>query len=204
MRDFLDARGFIEVDTPALQNNASGALARPFIAHHNAYNTDVYLRISPELTLKKLIVGGFTNVYEVARDFRNEGISVNHLQDFTMVEGYSAYFNYRDNMKLIRQMILYIFDKLFDGNLKIQIKDELIDFGQEWDEVSFRDLLIKDCGIDIDKFQTAEELLQEIRNKNIVLEDENIEKLGRGNLIDLLYKKVSRPYIIKPTYWTSA
>lgn len=202
LREFLDNKGFIEVDTPALQNNASGALARPFIAHHNAYNSDVYLRISPELTLKKLIVGGFTNVYEVARDFRNEGISINHLQDFTMVEAYSAYFNYRDNMRLIREMVLYIFSKLFNGNLKIQIKDELIDFGEEWEEISFRDLLIKDCNIDIDKFETASKLLQEIRNKNITLEDENIEKLGRGNLIDLLYKKVSRPKIIKPTYLT--
>lgn len=202
LREFLDNRGFIEVDTPALQNNASGALARPFIAHHNAYNTDVYLRISPELTLKKLVVGGFTNVYEVARDFRNEGISVNHLQDFTMVEAYSAYFNYRDNMNLIREMVLFIFNKLFDGNLQIQIKDELIDFGEQWEEITFRDLLIKDCGIDIDKFETASSLLQEIRRKNITLEDENIEKLGRGNLIDLLYKKVSRPKIIKPTYLT--
>lgn len=200
MREFLDNRGFIEVDTPALQNNASGALARPFIAHHNAHDMDVYLRISPELTLKKLIVGGFTNVYEVARDFRNEGISVNHLQDFTMIEAYSAYFNYRDNMKLIREMVLYIFDKLFNGNLKIQIKDELIDFGEPWEEVSFRDLLIKDCGIDIDEFETAEQLLQEIRNRKISLDDENIENLGRGNLIDLLYKKVCRPNIIKPTY----
>lgn len=202
LREFLDNKGFIEVDTPALQNNASGALARPFIAHHNAYNSDVYLRISPELTLKKLIVGGFTNVYEVARDFRNEGISTNHLQDFTMVEAYSAYFNYRDNMKLIKEMVLYIFNKLFNGNLKIQIKDQLIDFGEEWEEISFRNLLIKDCNIDIDKFETASKLLQEIRNKNITLEDENIEKLGRGNLIDLLYKKVSRPKIIKPTYLT--
>ncbi len=202
LREFLDNKGFIEVDTPALQNNASGALARPFIAHHNAYNSDVYLRISPELTLKKLIVGGFTNVYEVARDFRNEGISINHLQDFTMVEAYSAYFNYRDNMKLIREMVLYIFNKLFKGNLKIQIKDQLIDFGEEWEEISFRDLLIKDSNIDIDKFETASKLLQEIRSKNITLEDENIEKLGRGNLIDLLYKKVSRPKIIKPTYLT--
>ncbi len=202
MREFLWNKGFIEVDTPVLQNTPSGATARPFITHHNTYDADVYLRISPELTLKKLVVGGFTNVFEIARDFRNEGISVNHLQDFTMVEGYSAYYNYKDNMKLMREMIIYIIGELFDGNLVVNISGKDIDFGAEWDEVSFRDLLIKDCGIDINDFPTAKDLLAEIRNRNIQLEDENIENLGRGNLIDLLYKKVSRPYIIKPTFLT--
>ncbi len=202
MREFLWDKGFIEVDTPVLQNTPSGATARPFITHHNTYDADVYLRISPELTLKKLVVGGFTNVFEIARDFRNEGISVNHLQDFTMVEGYSAYYNYKDNMKLMREMITYIIGKLFDGNLVVNISGKDIDFGAEWNEVSFRDLLIKDCGIDINDYPTAKELLAEIRKRNIQLEDENIENLGRGNLIDLLYKKVSRPYIIKPTFLT--
>ena len=202
MREFLWGKGFIEVDTPVLQNTPSGATARPFITHHNTYDADVYLRISPELTLKKLVVGGFTNVFEIARDFRNEGISVNHLQDFTMIEGYSAYYNYKDNMKLMREMITYIIGELFDGNLVVNISGKDIDFGAEWDEVSFRDLLIKDCGIDINDYPTAKELLAEIRNRGIQLEDENIENLGRGNLIDLLYKKVSRPYIIKPTFLT--
>ena len=202
LREFLWSKGFIEVDTPVLQNTASGATARPFITHHNTYDADVYLRISPELTLKKLVVGGFTNVFEVARDFRNEGISVNHLQDFTMVEGYSAYYNYKDNMKLMREMIIYIIGKLFDGNLVVNIGGKDIDFGAEWDEISFRDLLIKDCGIDINNFPTAESLLNEIRERKIELDVENIESLGRGNLIDQLYKKVSRPYIIKPTYLT--
>ena len=202
LREFLWSKGFIEVDTPVLQNTASGATARPFITHHNTYDADVYLRISPELTLKKLVVGGFTNVFEVARDFRNEGISVNHLQDFTMVEGYSAYYNYKDNMKLMREMIIYIIGKLFDGNLVVNIGGKDIDFGAEWDEISFRDLLIKDCGIDINNFPTAESLLNKIRERKIELDVENIESLGRGNLIDQLYKKVSRPYIIKPTYLT--
>lgn len=203
MRDFLGDKGFIEVETPVLQNTASGATARPFITHHNMYNTDVYLRISPELTLKKLIIGGFTNIFEIARDFRNEGISVNHLQDFTMVEGYSAYWNFEDNMKLMQDMVVYIISNLFDGNLKVQIGEQEIDFGGDWDVVSFRDLLIKDCGIDIDKFATAEDLLAEIRKNKIDLEADNLESLGRGNLIDQLYKKVSRPKIIKPTFLTN-
>lgn len=161
---------------------------------------DVFLRISPELTLKKLIIGGFNNVYEVARDFRNEGIDRSHLQDFTMVEGYSAYWNYEDNMKFLREMVIYIFNKLFDGNLVVRIGDKDIDFGGEWDIVSFRDLVLKDSGIDIDKFETAKDLLEEIKAKGIELDEENIENLGRGNLIDALYKKVSRPHMIKPTY----
>ncbi len=201
MRNFLDNKGFMEVETPALQNTASGATARPFVTHHNAYDTDVYLRISPELTLKKLIVGGFTNIYEIARDFRNEGISVNHLQDFTMIEGYSAYLNYEDNMKLMQDMITYILSGLF-GTLDITIGDKQINFGDVWPVITFRELLIKDCGIDINDFKTAKELLAEIKNKGIVLEDENIENLGRGNLIDLLYKKVSRPSIVNPTFLT--
>lgn len=200
MREFLWNKGFIEVETPILQNTASGATARPFITHHNTYDADVYLRISPELTLKKLIIGGFTNVFEIARDFRNEGISVNHLQDFTMIEGYSAYFNYEDNMKLLQEMVVFLISNLFDGSLEVEIGDTKIDFGGEWDVISFRDLLLKDCGIDIDKFPTAKELLDEIRKRGIVLEVENLENLGRGNLIDQLYKKVSRPNIIKPTY----
>ena len=202
LREFLWTKNFLEVDTPVLQNTASGALAKPFITHHNTYDADVYLRISPELTLKKLIVGGFTHIFEIARDFRNEGISVNHLQDFTMVEGYSAYFNYEDNMKLMREMIVYIIGNLFDGNLIVNINDTDIDFGAEWDEVSFRDLLIKDCDIDIEEFADAKTLLAEINAKGIKLEVENIESLGRGNLIDQLYKKVSRPFIIKPTFLT--
>ena len=200
LREFLDNHGFIEVETPALQNTASGATAKPFIAHHNALDRDVYLRISPELTLKKLIIGGFNNIYEVARDFRNEGMDANHLQDFTMVEGYSAYWNYEDNMKFMKEMITYILGKLYDGNLNIQIGDKVIDFGGEWKVVSFRELILKDCGIDIDKFETAESLLAEIRKNKIELEAENIESLGRGNLIDQLYKKVSRPSIVEPTF----
>ena len=199
LREYLDNNGFIEVETPVLQNVASGAAARPFIAHHNAHDMDVFLRISPELTLKKLIIGGFTNVYEVARDFRNEGMDPNHLQDFTMVEGYSAYWNYEDNMKFLKEMVLHILEGIY-GTLKIKFGDEEVDFSGEWDVVSFRDLVLKDCGIDIDKYDTAEALLQEINAKGIKIEEENVEKLGRGNLIDALYKKVSRPKIKKPTY----
>ncbi len=199
LRNYLDSHGFIEVETPVLQNKASGATARPFITHHNALDIDMYLRISPELTLKKLIIGGFEHIYEIARDFRNEGVSPNHLQDFTMVEGYSAYWNYEDNMKFLKDMVQTIIKELY-GTLKVEIGDKTVDFGGDWEIISFKDLLLKDSGIDVDKFETAKELLDEIKSKGIKLDAENLEQLGRGNLIDQLYKKVSRPNILGPVY----
>ncbi len=202
LRNFLDERGFIEVETPILTNQASGALARPFQTHHNALDIDVYLRIAPETYLKRLVVGGFTHVYEIARNFRNEGISPVHLQDFTMVEGYSAYWNYEDNMKLMRSMILYILENVF-GTYQIQVGEHLIDFSQEWPVVTFRELLLQDAGIDINCYPDGPSLLAAIREKGIQLEHENLEALGKGNLIDALYKKVSRPKIIAPTFLTA-
>lgn len=199
IRNYLDSHNFIEVETPILQNKASGAIAKPFVTHHNALDMDMYLRISPELTLKKLIVGGFEHVYELARNFRNEGIDPNHLQDFTMIEGYSAYWNYEDNMKFLKEMMQSIIYDLFGTHI-IKIDNKEIDFSGQWPVVIYRDLILKDCNIDIDEFKTADSLRNEILNKNIVLDIENIDTLGRGNLIDQLYKKVSRPNIINPTF----
>ena len=199
IRKFLEGKGFLEVETPILQSKPSGALARPFITHHNSLDIDAYLRIAPETYLKRLIVGGFTNVFEIARCFRNEGISKNHLQDFTMIEGYSAYYNYEDNMKLLKEMILYILQELF-GTLTIKIGDKEIDFSKEWQVISFKEAILRDCGIDIDKHENEKTLLQEIKEKGIQLECDNVESLGKGNLIDQLYKKVSRPNIIEPTF----
>ena len=199
IRSFLQGKGFLEVETPILQSKPSGALARPFITHHNALDIDVYLRIAPETYLKRLVVGGFTNVFEIGRCFRNEGISKNHLQDFTMIEGYSAYYNYKDNMKLMQEMFKYILNELF-GTLTIKIGDKEIDFSKDWKELSFKDAILRDCGIDIDKHENEKTLLAEIKEKGIQLECDNVESLGKGNLIDQLYKKVSRPSIIEPTF----
>jgi lysyl-tRNA synthetase class 2 len=202
IRNFLDSRDFLEVETQILTNQASGALATPFVTHHKSLDIDVYLRIAPETYLKRLVVGGYNHVYEVARCFRNEGISPAHLQDFTMIEGYSAYFNYRDNMSLLRQMIIHVIQELF-GSTVIRIGDSEIDFASEWPVVTFRDIILRDCDIDIDAHDNAASLLAEIRTKGIRLEQEGLDKLGKGNLIDLLYKKVSRPRIISPTFLTA-
>ncbi len=202
IRTFLTDRGFLEVETPILLNKASGALARPFITHHNALDIDMYLRIAPETYLKRLVVGGFTNVFEIARCFRNEGIDKSHLQDFTMIEGYSAYWNYRDNMKLMKDMFTYILTEVF-GTMTVSINGTPIDFSQEWGEISFKDAILRDCGIDIEMFKSADDLRAEIKAHGIVLEVDNLEELGLGNLIDQLYKKVSRPNIVNPTFLTS-
>lgn len=202
IRRFLEDYDYIEIETPVLIDKPSGALARPFISHHNALDIDVYLRIAPETYLKRAIVGGFTKVFEFARCFRNEGMDATHLQDFTMLEAYCAYYNYKDNMSFIKKMLCSVVEKIF-GSTTIQINETEIDFAKEWPVVSFRELIIKDCDIDIHQFSTAKELLDEIIAKGIELESEtDINRLGKGNLVDLLYKKVSRPKIIEPTFLT--
>lgn len=200
VRRFLEDNGYMEIETPVLIDHPSGALARPFISHHNALDMNVYLRIAPETYLKRAIIGGFTKVFEFARCFRNEGIDASHLQDFTMLEGYCAYYNYRDNMVFLQEMLINVITKLF-GKAQITIGDKEIDFSGEWPIVTFRDLIYGDCGIDINQYDTAEMLIAEIERMGIQLESEtDIHMLGRGNLIDLLYKKVSRPSIIDPTF----
>ncbi len=200
IRRFLEDNGYIEIETPVLSNKASGATAKPFIAHHNALDIDVYLRIAPETYLKRAVVGGFTKVFEFARCFRNEGIDATHLQDFTMIEGYAAYYNYKDNMVLLENMLKTVIEKVF-GTLKITINEKEVDLSKKWETVSFRDLILKYADIDIKKVNTKEELLKTIKEKNITFEtEEDIENLGFGNLVDALYKKVARPNLIEPTF----
>ena len=200
IRRFLEDDGYIEIETPVLSNKASGASARPFTAHHNALDIDVYLRIAPETYLKRAVVGGFTKVFEFARCFRNEGIDATHLQDFTMLECYAAYYNYKDNMALLENMLKTVIEKVF-GTLQVNINDKVVDLSKKWETVSFRDLIIKYADIDIKKFNTKETLLAEIKNKKSdVQTEDDIENLGYGNLVDALYKKVARPYLIEPTF----
>ncbi len=202
LRNYLDNLGYMEIETPILNNKASGATARPFKAHHNALDLDVYLRIAPETYLKRAVVGGIPKVYEVARCFRNEGMDASHLQDFTMVEGYQAYYNYEDNMKLIQNMLQTIVMNIF-GTLKITFGDQEIDMSGDWGRVTFRELLIKYANIDIDVYNTKEKLLSKILEEKIEVESETpLENLGFGNLVDVLYKKVARPHMLGPVYLT--
>ncbi|MGM9986467.1 MAG: lysine--tRNA ligase [Bacillaceae bacterium] len=199
IRRFFEDNHFLEVETPVLQHTSSGALAKPFQTFHNALDTELNLRIAPETYLKRLIVGGFTKVFEFAKCFRNEGISPQHLQEFTMVEGYAAYWNYEDTMNLMRQMVLFVLEDTFHTTT-ITIQEQPIDFSLEWEVVSFRDIILKDTGIDLDLYPDVASLYEETKRRNIELEHPDIDALGRGNFIDLLYKKVCRPKIVRPTF----
>lgn len=202
IRRYLEDKGYIEIETPVLSNKASGALAKPFIAHHNALDIDVYLRIAPETYLKRAIIGGFTKVFEFARCFRNEGIDSTHLQDFTMLEGYGAYLNYQDNMILMEDMLKTVVSKVF-GTLQVKIGDKTIDFSKKWEQVTFRDVLLKYADIDILEFNDKEKLLNEIKRRKIELDtDADLNTIGFGNLVDVLYKKVARPHMIEPVFLT--
>ncbi len=202
LRNYLDNLGYYEIETPILNNKPSGAVARPFISHHNALDLDVYLRIAPETYMKRAVIAGIPKVYEIARCFRNEGMDAAHLQDFTMIECYQAYYNYKDNMKLIQNMLQTIIKNIF-GTLVIKIGDKEIDISGEWKKVSFRELIIKYANIDINEYNTKEKLLEKIKQEKIELESETpIENLGYGNLVDYLYKKVARPHMIEPVYLT--
>lgn len=197
IREFLIERDFIEVDTPALQSLPGGALATPFKTHYDALNTNVYLRIAPELYLKRLIISGFEKVFEFAKVFRNEGISTQHLQEFTMLEFYQAYATYEDLMKLTEQMLSTVIKKVI-GDTKVKFGDKTINFKTPWPRKSFRDLILKETGIDINKLKTVKELQEAIKKKKIVLTYKG--KAGRGKLIDELYKEKVRPKLINPIF----
>lgn len=200
IRKYLEDKNYIEIETPVLINKPSGALAEPFISHHNALDMDVYLRIAPETYLKRSIIGGFTKVFEFARCFRNEGIDSTHLQDFTMLECYCSYFNYQDNMLLIEDMLKIVIKQIY-GSLNVTIGDKEIDFSKKWMTISFRDLILKYTDIDIDEYNTKEKLLTIINQKEIDLKsEEDIANIGFGKIVDLLYKKVARPYMIEPIF----
>jgi lysyl-tRNA synthetase class 2 len=200
IRNFLDDNDFTEVDTPILTNKASGALATPFVTHHNALDIDVFLRIAPETYLKRAIAGGFERVYEFARSFRNEGMDASHLPDFTLLEYYCAYWNYEDNMNFTEKLLKHLLETM-KGSLELTYQGQKINFSGSWPRVSFRDVILKDCGIDINQHGTREELFAAVKAKNIEFGDDvDVRKAGRGTLIDLLYKKVSRPKMIDPVF----
>jgi len=203
MREFYWSKGFTEVETPVLVNAASGALATPFKTHHEAYDLDIYLRIAPETFLKECLVGGFDRVFEVARVFRNEGVDPSHLQDFTMVEHYASYWDYRENMRFTEEMIETLLKDLL-GTTKVKIPDRdgnvvEVDFKAPWPRLTLREAILKASGIDIEQCESADNLRTAMVKQKIKL-DVPVEKLGRGNLIDQLYKKVSRPSIVQPTF----
>ncbi|MHA1831425.1 MAG: lysine--tRNA ligase [Candidatus Helarchaeota archaeon] len=199
IRKFLDEHDFIEVETPILQAAASGAAARPFITYHNFLKSNLYLRISPETYLKRLVVGGFERVYELSRNFRNEDVDPSHLPEFTMLEWYAAYWNFRDNMKFIQELIQSILLK-FLNTTKIEYRGITLDFGGNWPEISYIDAVKKETKIDLRKYKTYDELADAIRKYKPEINPD--EYKSHPALIDGLYKKTVRPKLIQPTFLT--
>ncbi len=202
IRNFLHAKQFTEVETRTLQSQAGGAMAKVFETHHNALDHDFVLRISLELEHKMLLAGRFERVFEIGKCFRNEGIDPSHLQEFTLLEWYAAYADITDNMNWTQEMIQEIIPKVL-GSFKCSVLDKNekeveIDWSGEWPRIKFEDLLKKYAKIDMGKITLKE--LRTYAVKNCELSNNEAIKMGRGNLLDHIYKKTARPNLIQPTF----
>lgn len=187
MRNFLIEKGFLEVETPVLESTAGGADANPFITHHNALDIDLYLRISMgELWQKRLMVAGFDKTFEIGRQFRNEGIDREHLQDYSQMEFYWGYANYEDSMRLVEEMYKYVAEKTF-GTLKFEINNFKVDLSGSWPKIDFTETIKENLGIDISK-ASDEELRDKLKSLNVGFEKSD----DRGRLMDLLWKQVRK------------
>ncbi len=192
-REFLISEGFLEVETPVLETIPGGADAEPFLTHHNALDIDLSLRISLELPLKRLLVGGFEKVFEIGRIFRNEGIDAEHLQDYTQMEYYWAYQDYEGGMEFVEKMFKYVIKKAF-GTLKTKRGNLTIDWGKKWPHLDYFELFKKETGLDLNKASDAE--LRAYAKKQ-GLEPE--KHPGKGRVIDLIFKKIRRK-LIQPCF----
>jgi len=195
MRRFFDERGFLEVETPILQPIYGGAMARPFTTYHNQLHQNLYLRIAVELYLKRLIVGGYERVYEIGKNFRNEGVDQEHNPEFTMMEFYMAYADYNDVMDLTEEMVAYVAQEVL-GTLQITYDGNEIDLTPPWSRIPLRQAIKEKTGIDYREHPEAESLYQAIREI-----DSNVEpKATWGKLVDSLLKNYVRPTLIQPTF----
>ncbi|MEK7611161.1 MAG: lysine--tRNA ligase [Patescibacteria group bacterium] len=197
LRRYLKTEGFLEVETPILQPLYGGASARPFLTHHHALDTDLYLRISDELYLKRLIVAGFEKVFELGKDFRNEGIDREHNPEFTMLEFYWAYRDYEQLMSFTETMLSEMV-KQVKGSYLVKYQDREYNFEPPWPRITFRDLLKKDSGIDLLKTDNEEKLLAEIKKKGLDVDLTGVA--GFGPILDTLYKKISRSALTGPVF----
>ena len=195
IRSFLDKQGFIEVETPVLQAQAGGALARPFATHHHALDEDLYLRIALELHLKRLVIGGFDKVYEMGHVFRNEGISVKHNPEFTLLECYKAYSDYNDMMNLVEEMISHVAQEVL-GATTITCNGKTINLAPPWQRLYLRETIESYCGIDFEDYPDVISL----RSRMAELGMEVDPSKGRGRLIDELISTFVEPNLAQPTF----
>jgi lysyl-tRNA synthetase, class II len=210
IRHFFDARNYSEVETPMMHPILGGATARPFITHHNTLDMKLYLRIAPELYLKRLVVGGLDRVYEINRNFRNEGIDAIHLQEFTMLEFYQAYSDYRELMDMTEELFRGLAEKVC-GSTKFKYEETEIDFGR-FERLSMRDAIVKFWPTAAGPAPTAAELAAEggplalAERSNAYARAQNIDpilnvgKLSAGELIGELFEAVAEPHLVQPTF----
>jgi lysyl-tRNA synthetase class 2 len=201
IREFYWKEEFLEVETSTLMHNATGAAARPYHTHNNALDIDLVLRISHELPLKELIVGGFERVFELGKAFRNEGHDPSHLPEHTHLEHYAAFWSFEDNIVFTERMIDYIFAALgLPKVMPLRDRDGVehqIDWSTPWPRVDYIELITRDSGLDVMSYTCADTLRKDIKARGF--EFEGMNSMGLTTLIDNLYKKVSRPKIIQPT-----
>ncbi|QGU00493.1 Lysyl-tRNA synthetase (class II) [Candidatus Syntrophocurvum alkaliphilum] len=195
LRSFLDNQGFLEVETPMMQPIPGGAAARPFITHHNALDMELYLRIAPELYLKRLIVGGFEKVYEINRNFRNEGISTKHNPEFTMLELYQAYADVDVMMELTEQLISSVVNKV-NGSFKVQFEDTEIDFSTPWSRLTMLDAIKEYTNVDFNNVNTDEEARQEAKNLKMEVKADTT----RGEIINEVFEAFVEDKLVQPTF----
>ena len=197
LRKYLDEHNFLEVETPILQPIYGGAYAKPFVSHYNALDADFYLRIAVELYLKRLLVGGFEKVYELSKNFRNEGFSRAHNPEFTMLEFYWAYADYQDLIKFTEEMLTSVISEV-NGSLSVESEGITYDFTSPWERKTYRELFIEYLKLDINEYADEASLLK------IVLEKKLLDKkvVGYGQMLDELYKKHVRPHLKGPLFVT--
>jgi lysyl-tRNA synthetase class 2 len=194
LREFLDARGFLEVETPVLQPLHGGAAARPFVTHHNALDMRLFLRIADELYLKRLLVGGFERVYEISKDFRNEGMDRNHNPEFTMLEFYQAYADYEDMMRVTEALLAHT-ARTLHGSLEVPFGEATIDFTPPWQRLTIREAAARGLGVDALPEDPAE--LRRLATRAGV---ETGPNLSAGRLLDEIVSQRVQPTLIRPTF----
>lgn len=196
VKNILNEKGYLEVETPILNTIAGGAAARPFITHHNTLDMDMYLRIANELYLKRLIVGGFDKVYEMGRMFRNEGMDIKHNPEFTNIELYSAYEDYNDMMDITEEIISKVALKVL-GTTKITYQGTEIDLTPSWKRISMIDSIKEVTGVDFNEIETDEEALKAAKELNVELDE---LKLTRGEIINQIFESKVEETLIQPTF----
>jgi len=197
LRGFLDGRDFLEVETPVLQPLYGGASARPFVTHYDAYDQQVYLRISDELYLKRLVIGGFDRVYEVGHNFRNEGVSRKHNPEFTMMECYQAYADYRDMMELVQALLQHVVVAV-TGGTRVTHREQPIEFGGDWPRLAIRDGILERCGVDVLAAADFATLRALVLAKGLDTGDARTW----GQLVDHLFSEHVEPTLVQPTFVT--